>query len=44
MLLDIVLGDQDHYWLGTEKDKVGYFRNYERYGEKLDDDVFPRLV
>jgi hypothetical protein len=22
MLLDVVLGDRDHYWLGTEKDKV----------------------
>jgi hypothetical protein len=44
MLLDIVLGDKDHYWLGTEKDKVGYFRDHERYGEKLKDDVLPRFV
>lgn len=44
MLLDIVLGDKNHYWLGTEKDKVGYFRAGDRYGEKLKDDVLPRFV
>jgi hypothetical protein len=44
MLLDIVLGDQHHYWLGTEKDKVGYFQRYDRFGDKLRDDVFPKVV
>lgn len=27
MLLDVVLGDKKHTWLGTEKDKLGYFRS-----------------
>jgi hypothetical protein len=44
MLLDIVLGDQRHYWLGTEKDKVGYLQKHDTFGRKLADDVFPRLV
>lgn len=44
MLLDVVLGDQHHYWLGTEKDKVGYLQNHDRSGDKLANDVFPKLV
>ena len=44
MLLDVVLGDQHHYWLGTEKDKVGYLQNHDRSGDKLADEVFPKLV
>ncbi|MBI4265181.1 MAG: hypothetical protein HY657_12465 [Acidobacteria bacterium] len=43
MLLDIVLGDKQHTWLGTEKDKLAYFRALDIFGRKLDDEYFPRL-
>lgn len=44
MLLDVVLGDKKHCWMGTEKDKVGYFQKLEVLGQKLTDDVLPRVV
>ena len=44
MLLDVVLGDRGQWWLGTEKDKVGYFQKVETFGRKLPEDVLPRMV
>jgi hypothetical protein len=44
MLLDVVLGDKNHTWLGTEKDKLAYFRAVDIFGRRLDDDSYPRLV
>jgi hypothetical protein len=44
MLLDVVLGDKNHTWLATEKDKLAYFRAVEIFGRKLDDGYYPRLV
>ena len=44
MLLDVVLGDTKHCWIGTEKDKVGYFQKLEVFGHKLTDNVLPRVV
>jgi hypothetical protein len=44
MLLDVVLGDKAQWWLGTEKDKVGYFQKVETFGRTLPEDVLPRTV
>ena len=44
MLLDVVLGDQKHCWMGTERDKLGYFRRLEVFGRKMRDDDFPRVM
>ena len=44
MLLDIVLGDQKHCWMGTETDKVAYFRKLDEHGRTLRDDDLPRVV
>jgi hypothetical protein len=44
MLLDVVLADKNHTWLGTEKDKLAYFRSVDIFGRKLDDAYYPRLV
>lgn len=44
MLLDVVLGDRDHCWLGTEQDKVGYFQKVERMGRTVALTDLPRVV
>jgi hypothetical protein len=45
MLLDVVLGDRKHCWIGTETDKLEYFRQLEVFGQKpFRDDDFPRAV
>ena len=45
MLLDVVLGDQkQHHWLGTEQDKVAYFRQVDVHGSKVDEHSFPKVV
>jgi hypothetical protein len=43
MLLDVVLADAKHTWLGTEKD-VAYFRARELWDKRYGDDYYPRLV
>lgn len=42
MLLDAVLADTTHTWLGTERDKLAYFR--EAIEDKLSDDYYPHVT
>ncbi len=42
MLLDAVLADRRHSWLGTEHDKRAYFR--EALDRELSDDWYPHLT
>lgn len=44
MLLDVVIGDRKHCWMGTETDKVAYFRQLDVFGRKMRDDDFPRVA
>jgi len=42
MVLDGVLADRSLTWLGSEREKRGYFK--QRLGDSLRDDEYPRLV
>lgn len=42
MIVDGVLADPGHTWLGTEREKRRYF--IERLGTRLEDQEYPRLV
>jgi hypothetical protein len=42
MLLDAVLADTTHTWLGTERDKLAYFREAIEY--TLSDDYYPHVT
>lgn len=45
MLLDVVLGDKNHHWMGTEKDKAGYFQKLELFGRPpATAEDLPRIV
>ena len=41
ILLDAVLGDSKHWWLGTERDKVGYFDDAFENSSRL---FYPKLT
>ena len=42
MILDAVIGDRDHTWLGTERDKLAYFNL--TLGDKLRPDEYPQIT
>jgi hypothetical protein len=42
MVLDGVLADRSVNWLGSEREKLGYFK--QRIGDYLRDDEYPRLA
>jgi hypothetical protein len=44
MLLDVVLKCGDYSWLGTEKDKLAYFRALQMFDGKFRDEEFPRVL
>jgi hypothetical protein len=44
MLLDVVLRDRDHTWLGTENDKLDYFRACRLAEGRFSEEFYPRLV
>ena len=44
MLLDIVIRDRDHTWLGTESDKLSYFRACRLLEGNFRDQLYPRFV
>jgi hypothetical protein len=44
MLLHVVLRDRDHTWLGTENDKLDYFRACHLVEGRFADEFYPRLV
>ena len=44
MLLDVVIRDGDHTWLGTESDKLSYFRACRLLEGNFRDQLYPRFV